>query len=184
MIDSFWGNIFRGPDKGSESIRKTLKKIPIFEGLTKKELAAVERILHRREYKSGEIIFYQGEPAAGMYIIEQGKVKVYLEATQQVLVELHDGDFFGELGLLDDSPRSATVIATIDSTMLGLFKTDLLELISHSPRLGVKIILQLSTVLGRRLRKSNDQVQALQVKLHTLTQKRKANPEKTDAKEQ
>ena len=67
-------------------------KIPIFEGLRRKELAAVERILYRREYKAGEIVLNQGDPAAGMYIIEKGKVQVVFEPTQQVIAELYDGD--------------------------------------------------------------------------------------------
>lgn len=177
MIDSFWGNIFRRQDQETESIRKTLRKIPIFQGLSKNELKAVERILHRREYKAGETIFHQDEPAAGMYIIEKGKVQVFFEPTQQVIAELHDGDFFGEPALLDDSPRSATVIARIDCKMLGFFKPDLLDLIQRNPRLGIKIILQLSAVIGRRLTKSNEQVQALQIKLHRISQKRKPDPE-------
>lgn len=177
MIDSFWGNIFRQQEKEEESIRKTLKKIPIFEGLTRKELRAIERILHRREYTAGEVIFHQGEPAAGMYIIIEGKVRIFLEPTQQVVAELHDGDFFGELALLNESPRSATAIAKMDCKMLGFFKPDLLDLIELNPKLGVKIVMQLSAVIGNRLNKSNEQMQALQIRLHNLTQKRKKNPE-------
>ena len=177
MLDSFWGNIFRQPEKEDESIRKILKKIPIFAGLTRNELKAIERILHRRDYKAGEIIFHQGEPAAGMYIIEKGKVQVFFEPTQQVIAELHDGDFFGELALLDDSPRTATVMVKMDSRMLGFFKPDLIDLIERTPKLGIKVIMQLSSVIGRRLNKANEQVQVLQKKLHSLTQKRKASAE-------
>lgn len=177
MLDSFWSNIFRQPEKEDESIRKILKKIPIFAGLGKNEIKAIERILHRRDYKAGEIIFHQGEPAAGMYIIEKGKVQVYFEPTQQVIAELHDGDFFGELALLDDSPRTATVIVKLDSRMLGFFKPDLIDLIERNPKLGIKVIMQLSSVIGKRLNKANEQVQVLQKKLHSLTQKRKANTE-------
>ncbi|MCB0289925.1 MAG: cyclic nucleotide-binding domain-containing protein [Calditrichaeota bacterium] len=171
-MDSFWGNIFRQREKEEEGIRYILRRIPVFKGLNRKELAAVERILYRREYKSGEIIFHQGDPAAGMYIIEKGKVQVVFEPTQQVIAELHDGDFFGELALLDDSPRSATVIARMDCKMLGFFQSDLLDLIERTPRLGVKIVMRLLTVIGERLKKSNEQVQALQIKLYNLKQKR------------
>ena len=109
-----------------------------------------------------------------MYIIEKGKVQVFFEPTQQVIAELHDGDFFGELALLDDSPRSATVMVKLDSRMLGFFKPDLIDLIERSPKLGIKIVMQLSGVIGKRLNKANEQVQVLQKKLHSLTQKRKA----------
>lgn len=180
MTDSFWGNIFRQQEKEEESIRKTLKKIPIFEGLTRKELRAIERILHRREYTTGEIIFHQDEPAAGMYIIVEGKVRIFLEPARQVVAELHDGNFFGELALLDESPRSATAIAKLDCKMLGFFKPDLLNLIELNPKLGVKIVMQLNAVIGKRLTKSNEQVQALQIRLHNLTPERKKNPENTN----
>ena len=89
-----------------------------------------------------------------------------------MIAELHDGDFFGELALLDDSPRSATVIARMDCKMLGFFQSDLLDLIERTPRLGVKIVMRLLTVIGERLKKSNEQVQALQIKLYNLKQKR------------
>ncbi len=172
-MDSFWGNIFRQKDEEAEGIRNILKKIPIFEGLRRKELAAVERILYRREYKAGEIVLNQGDPAAGMYIIEKGKVQVVFEPTQQVIAELYDGDFFGELALMDESPRSATVVARLDCKMLGFFQSDLLDLIERNPRLGVKIVMRLLSVIGERLKKSNDQVQALQIKLYNMKQRRK-----------
>lgn len=173
MIDSFWGNIFRQQNEENENIRSILRKIPIFEGLSRKELAAVERILNHREYKNGETIFHHGDPSGGMYIIIKGKVQVVFEPTQQVISELYDGDFFGELALIDDSPRSATVITKMDSKVLGFFQSDLLDLIDRSPKLGVKIAMRLLTVIGARLNKSNEQVQALQTKLYSLKQKRR-----------
>ncbi len=173
-MDSFWGNIFRHKEpEETEHIRKILRKIPVFHNLKKSELAAVERILHHREYNSGEAVFYQGDPSAGMYIITRGKVQVIFEPTRQVIAELYDGDFFGELALVDDSPRSATVIAKLDSHLLGFFQSDLLDLIERKPKLGLKIVMQLMAVISERLRKSNEQVQALQKKLYELKQKQR-----------
>ncbi len=172
MIDSFWGNIFRQEGE-EENIRSILRKIPIFEGLSRKELAAVERILNHRQYKNGETIFRHDDPAGGMYIIIKGKVQVVFEPTQQVIAELYDGNFFGELALIDESPRSATVIAKMDSKILGFFQSDFLDLIDRNPKLGVKIAMRLLTVIGARLNKSNEQVQALQLKLYNLQQKRR-----------
>ena len=108
-----------------------------------------------------------------MYIILKGKVQVIYEPTQQVIAELFDGDFFGELALVDDSPRSATVIARMDCEMLGFFRSDLLDLIERKPKLGLAISLQLMSVISERLRKSNDQVQALQRKLYELRQEKR-----------
>ncbi len=175
-MDSFWGNIFHRKDD-RERLRTVLKRIPIFEGLTRKELISMERILYRREYKAGETIFHQGEPGIGMYIIESGRVQVYLEPTQQLLAELHDGDFFGELALMDDSPRSATVLAKTDCRVLAFFRSDLLDLIERKPRMGIKIVMRLMFVIGARLKKSNEQVTALQKKLYSLKQQRRSTQE-------
>lgn len=175
-MDSFWSNIFRRNNE-QERIRTVLKRIPVFEGLTRKELVAMERILYRREYKAGETIFHQGEPGIGMYIIESGRVQIYLEPTQQLLAELHDGDFFGELALMDDSPRSATVLTKTDCRMLAFFRSDLLDLIERKPTMGIKIVMKLMYVIGARLKKSNDQVTALQKKLYSLKQQRRNRQE-------
>lgn len=174
MEDTFWSNIFRNRNRGAEAVHTILKRVPIFDSLRRKELYAVERILHRREYKAGETIFFQGDPGAGMYIIESGRVRVIFEPTQQLLAELHEGDFFGELALMDESPRSATVIAREECKMLCFFQSDLLDLIDRSPRLGVKIVMRLLTVIGERLKKSNEQVMKLQQKLYELNQRRKS----------
>ena len=172
-MDSFWSNIFRNRNEESEKISTILSRIPIFQELSRRDLAAVERILHHRAYKSGESVFFQNDPSAGMYIILKGKVQVIYEPTQQVIAELFDGDFFGELALVDDSPRSATVIARMDCEMLGFFRSDLLDLIERKPKLGLAISLQLMSVISERLRKSNDQVQALQRKLYELRQEKR-----------
>ena len=68
------------------------------------------------------------------------------------------GDFFGELALLDEEPRSASAICTVHSRLIGFFRTDLLTLINRYPELGNKILLNLSRVLGERLRETNKNI--------------------------
>ncbi|MGO9612960.1 MAG: cyclic nucleotide-binding domain-containing protein [Dissulfurispiraceae bacterium] len=160
-MDSFWGNIFRSQKKETSEIRGILKKIPIFDNLSDRDLTHIERIVHRREYRPQEVIFRQGDPGLGMYIIENGNVTILLEPTSQVLAELCDGEFFGELALLDDSPRTATAIAKCPARMLCVFQPDLFDLISRNPRLGVKILLHLARTIGERLRRSNIEIHAL-----------------------
>jgi len=160
-MDSFWGNIFRSQKKETSEIRGILKKIPIFDNLSDRDLTHIERIVHQREYRPQEVIFRQGDPGLGMYIIESGNVTILLEPTSQVLAELHDGEFFGELALLDDSPRTATAIAKSPARMLCVFQADLFDLISRNPRLGVKILLHLARTIGERLRRSNMEIHAL-----------------------
>ncbi|NOX37432.1 MAG: cyclic nucleotide-binding domain-containing protein [Calditrichaeota bacterium] len=167
-MDSFWGNIFKTKEKKEEGITAVLKKIPIFEELSRRELSSIERILHQRTYRPGEIIFHQGDAGVGMYIIEKGTVEIILEPANQVVAELSDGEFFGELALLDESPRSATARAKTECRMLGFFQSDLFGLIERDPRLGVKIVLRLASIIGDRLKHSNQQMQSLINKIHQL----------------
>ena len=163
-MNVLWSNIFKsraGAD-GEQHIADILKRIPVFEDLSRRELAAVERILHKREYQEGEFIFHQGEPGVGMYIIHHGKVEIVHEPGKKVLAELGDGEFFGELALLDESPRSASAMAMVPSKILGFFQPDLFGLIERDPKLGVKIVLRLASSIGERLRRANEQLEKFQ----------------------
>lgn len=162
-MDSFWGNIFRRKDE--ETVHALLQNIPLFDGLSRKELSAIESILHRREYDPDEILFHQGNPGVGMYIIQEGMIDILYEPTGDTLAELTDGDFFGELALLNETPRSATAISRTDSVLYGLFRPDLLDLVERDPSLGVQILLRMGQVLSERLIHTNEQVQELRERL-------------------
>ena len=167
-----WARIFgykssHKPDEATITI-DLLARVPLFEDLGRRELAALERILHRREYIRGELIFRQGERGMGMYIVQHGKVAITSEPDNQELFELKDGDFFGEVALLDESPRSATAIAKTDCSVFGFFQPDLFGLIASDSRLGVKIVLRVARFVGQRLRQANDRVLALSVELDEL----------------
>jgi CRP-like cAMP-binding protein len=77
------------------------------------------------------------------------------------MTELGDGEFFGELPLLDGGSRSATAVAKTSCRIFGFFQPDLFSLIERNPRLGVKIVLSLAAIIGMRLRAVNERVQTL-----------------------
>ena len=77
------------------------------------------------------------------------------EGNENTLAELNKGEFFGELALFDDEPRSANAIALDDCILLGLFTPDLMILQERNPVLGHKIMFNLGGLLGERLRKTN-----------------------------
>ena len=131
-MSSFWSNIFRRSE--DDSIQTVMESIPLFEGLSSRELDAVVGILHRREYEVDEVLF-------------------------------RSGDFFGELALLNETPRSATAIARQPSVLFGLFRPDLLGLLERDPALGVDLLLRMSRVISERLIQSNDEVQRLREQL-------------------
>lgn len=146
-----------------------LRDIPLFDGLSRGELSAIKSILHRREYDPGEVLFHQGNPGVGMYIIRVGTIEIVYEPTDDTLAELSDGDFFGELALLNETPRSATAVARTGAVLYGLFRPDLLGLVEREPSLGVQILLRMSQVISERLIHANEQVQDLRERLHEFT---------------
>ena len=170
-MDSFWGNIFKRPDQ--QDTYTLLKKVPLFEAMNHREMDAVERIMHRREYRAGEVIFRQGEPGVGMYVVRHGLVEIIYEPSGEVLAELRDGDFFGEIALLNETPRSATAKAATACTLWGLFQPDLLDLLERDPRLGVKLMVPLAQIAGQRLIRADAQMQTLREELEQYEARKK-----------
>ncbi|MFH1074194.1 MAG: cyclic nucleotide-binding domain-containing protein [Candidatus Firestonebacteria bacterium] len=148
-------NIF-GVEKSE--IVKILEKVPIFSDLNLVELNKIEIITHEREYMDGEQVFHEKEPGAGMYIIRSGNIRLLkkTDAREIELTTMKPGDFFGEIALLDESPRSATAIAAGKTRILGFYRPDFLELLKRDPRLGSKVLLQLSQMIAKRLRTTTE----------------------------
>ena len=93
-----------------------------------------------------------------MYVILSGEVEIVQQGedgSQIKLASFGPGDFFGDVVLLDESPRTASAIATESCQAIGFFRPDLLELIEHNPRLGLKIVMRLSQMISVRLRQTN-----------------------------
>ncbi|OGF51570.1 MAG: hypothetical protein A2044_03860 [Candidatus Firestonebacteria bacterium GWA2_43_8] len=141
-----------GVDKSE--IVKILEKVPIFSDLNLVELNKIEIITHEREYMDGEQVFHEKEPGAGMYIIRTGTIKLLkrVEGKEVAVATMKQGDFFGEIALLDESPRSATAVAEGKTKILGFYRPDFLELLKRDPKLGSKVLLQLSQMIAKRLR--------------------------------
>ena len=156
-MKALYKNYFKG-EKEDNPILKALQNVPIFSNLSKKELKEVTRLTHERTYKMDESIFKKMAPSEGMYVIVTGNVNILDPDTGTSFASLKNHDFFGELALLDEEPRSASAIAKSPSKLIGFFRTDLLTLMKRSPELGNKILLNLSRILGERLRKTNEEL--------------------------
>jgi CRP/FNR family cyclic AMP-dependent transcriptional regulator len=143
---------------GEGDIIPVLRTIPIFEGLAFNDLKKIELIVHKRNFMPEEIIFYERQPGAGMYIIKKGVIKLTKTINEErvKIGELRDGEFFGEMSLLDEFPRSAEATAVEKTEALGIFRPDLFGLIEHNPKLGYKILLRLSKRLASRLRETTE----------------------------
>ncbi len=168
FIDSVWGNVFSKKEKNIRKVETVLKNTPIFSTLNKKEFRNLVFIVHRRSYTKGEYIFLQGDPGLGMYILEEGEVSIKLEEGEKELVRLGEGAFFGELALLDESPRSASAVAASECQLIGFFRPDLFKLIEKNPQAGLKIVLKLAEIIGERLRISNQNFSKAQSEIARL----------------
>jgi CRP-like cAMP-binding protein len=167
-----WKNLFSGKSIQDGSTEAVLSRVPAFADLSTRELRGVAAIVHKREYKAGEPVFYQGDPGLGMYIIREGEVSIRIsegDGEDKELAVLADGDFFGELALLDESPRSATAICKTDCSLIGFFRTDLFEMIEQKTDLGLKIVLRLAEILAVRLRKTDKELSKLRSQLDAAT---------------
>jgi CRP/FNR family transcriptional regulator, cyclic AMP receptor protein len=102
-----------------------------------------------RSYKAGDVIFREGEPAQELYIVKSGKVEVRLG--NRVLDTLPELSIFGEMALVDHSPRSATVVAATDSTIVPVGEKQFLFLVSRTPHFALNVM----RVLAQRLRTAN-----------------------------
>ncbi|MBM4160679.1 MAG: cyclic nucleotide-binding domain-containing protein [Ignavibacteria bacterium] len=173
-----WKNLFSNRKFQEGSTESLLSKVPAFSGLSSREMKEVAAIVHKREYKPGEPVFYQGDPGLGMYIVQEGEVSIVIadkDDVQKELALLTGGDFFGELALLDESPRSASAICKTACSLIGFFRPDLFELIEKNTELGIKIILKLAEIVAERLRKTDNELSRLRSELDELTSQ-KTNP--------
>lgn len=153
--ESLWKSIFAGRMVRKGSAEEILRSFPAFSGLSIRELKEVAEICHYRDYRSGETVFAQGDPGLGMYIVQEGNVAIVMndrEGRARELSVLTVGDFFGEMGLIDESARSATALCRTDCRLIGFFRPDLFELIEKDSRLGIKIVLKLAEIVAERLR--------------------------------
>jgi CRP/FNR family cyclic AMP-dependent transcriptional regulator len=129
-----------------------LKSVPLFEGLTNKELEAVLRVGKEVTHEAGEALVEQGKRGVGFHLITHGKARVLVRGRTQA--HLKPGDYFGEMSLLDGQPRSATVKAETDVQTLSLASWDFLPLIDRHPSISRKLLLEMS----RRLREAEDSI--------------------------
>lgn len=167
----FWRNIFRSSALKEGTAEHLLSMVPAFSQLSVRELRQISAIVHRREYQGGEFIFYQGDPGLGMYVIEEGTIAIVVideKQQQKELTQLGEGDFFGELALLDEGPRSACAISRTPCKLIGFFRPDLFEVIRKYPELGLKIVLKLAEMVGERLRATDTEIMRLRSELETV----------------
>ncbi|MFC1551767.1 cyclic nucleotide-binding domain-containing protein [Candidatus Latescibacterota bacterium] len=154
-----WGNPFKKNIPDLENDIDFLSTVSLFDSLTRRQKYRLFSSIHIRHYKQGEIVFRQDDPGVGLYIVRGGLVDVYNEysdMTRNKIAELSKGEVFGEIALLNDSLRSATVVASKETVLFAFFRTDFLNLMDSDPKIGVKLIYSLAKTMAERLRLINE----------------------------
>lgn len=165
-INTFWGNIFHSFSSQNEKDEiELLRRIPIFKDLKRKELKTISGILYERTYEQGEYMFETGQPGAAMFIIKAGELIINRKKSSGEEVELAtlgDGEFVGELALLDNSPRSASAFVSQKTKALAIFRSDLDHLLEQHSQLGMHVMKKLAVIIGMRLKATNDLLLSLE----------------------
>jgi CRP/FNR family transcriptional regulator, cyclic AMP receptor protein len=136
-----------------------LLEVPIFSALKVEDLAGLPVVTNLVARNDGQIIFREGDAPLAMYVVRSGKVAISVwteENDEVVLSVLHEGDFFGELSLLDGSRRTATAKALGPVELIEISRDDFFKLLRLKPDVGISIM----AVLAQRLRTTNELIQS------------------------
>ncbi len=133
-----------------------LAQIPLFEGLSDEDREALAQRLAEKTFKPEEMVFSKGDQGSSMYIVLQGAVQIFLPPPDKdtppvILKDVRTGEYFGELSLFDDKPRSASVKATVDTVLLELTRDELGEHLHKSKSAALAILSE----MANRLRETN-----------------------------
>ena len=133
------------------------RQVPLFSGLEEEDLSSLINVASRRKYAKDAVVFFENEIGDALFMILSGRVKVTIlsdDGREIILSMLSEHDFFGEMSLLDNEPRSATAIALSETEILVLHQKDFLSIVEKRPR----VLVNLLSVLSSRLRKANQQI--------------------------
>lgn len=144
------------------SSQELLSKIPIFEKLSAADHDVLLKLWQSRAVEEGEVLFRIGEKGSSMFVIEEGKIEITVPIEGQVKKEtrvsvLHEGEFVGELSLLDGLPRTATATAMEPCKLLEMKREDFIRFLMERPAVSISMVSE----IGKRLRSTNELVMSL-----------------------
>jgi CRP-like cAMP-binding protein len=140
--------------------KELLSKVSLFSGLNDEDLNRLAEFCVELTFKKDETLIEQGERGVGLYIVVSGEVKIVKKTAggDELEVAFHgSGDFFGEMAVLDNAPRSASVIAVVDTECLFLSAWDFKARMKLHPEIAMEIL----PVVVKRFRETNEKLLAL-----------------------
>ena len=142
------------------SLASTLSQVPMFSMLREGDLERLSEAARERSYPKNSVILFQNDPGDALYVVLAGQVKIVLTAEdgREVILSVRSpGDFFGEMSLIDEEPRSAHVIAMEDSRLLVLRREDFLRCLREMPEIATGLLRSLC----KRLRQADNKIGSL-----------------------
>lgn len=148
---------------GEQEILEKLRNIPLFHAIKDNtgHMEMLQNACNVKSYGKDEVIIKEGEVGSEMYIVYTGGVEIQKktragDSYTVVKLSAEHNVFFGELALIDDDKRSATVISSQESQFIVISKKDFLELGNTYPEIGLPITREIAKVLASRMRKTNE----------------------------
>jgi CRP/FNR family transcriptional regulator, cyclic AMP receptor protein len=137
-----------------------LRNVPLLAVLSEDELALLARVVSRKSYARGNQILAAGDPTDSLYILISGRIKVFmsdLDGKEVILSILEPNEFFGEMGLIDNSPRSASVVALEPCELISISKSDFRRCLADNFDMAMTVM----RGLVKRLREADRQIGSL-----------------------
>ncbi|KGA92743.1 Crp/Fnr family transcriptional regulator [Leptospirillum ferriphilum] len=141
----------------SSDLHQAFQSVDLFKFLKAEELETLEKIVRLRNYRSGQKIIQEFDRGMELFVIVSGSVKISTEDVEgrEIIVSIaYPSDFFGEIALLDDDTRSATVTAIEPTTVLSIEKNDFLRFFVAYPEFALRML----AVMGQRIRKTDEKL--------------------------
>ncbi len=133
---------------------KFLSQILLFRNIKRKELLYILENLYEKVYEKEDVIFEEGDIGRALFIIYKGRIGLYKNKDEKKILfsEVKEGDFIGEMALLEELPRTLSAIAEEKTTVFMLYKTNLENMITAKPKIAARINYNLAKILSTRLR--------------------------------
>jgi CRP/FNR family cyclic AMP-dependent transcriptional regulator len=131
-----------------------LERVPLFENLSSRERQSVAQSFKERTFSPGDVVASEGTGGIGFFIIDDGEAEVTVRG--EVRGKIGSGDYFGEIALIDDGARTATITATTDLRCYGMTSWDFRPLVEGNASIAWKLL----QIMAKRLREANLQTYA------------------------
>ena len=124
---------------------KALQRVPLFTDLTKREVQQIARLFKERRFSQGETVVKEGSGGAAFFVIESGEATVFIHGKEHAT--LKPGDYFGEIALIDEGTRMATITATTELVCYGLTYWDFRPMVEANGLIGWKLLQRMAKML-------------------------------------